>query len=44
LRHAADGTREADVLRASGDGATVADIAGRLILSEGTLRPCPSAH
>ena len=30
--------READVLRASGDGATVADIAGRLFLSEGTVR------
>jgi two-component system, NarL family, response regulator DesR len=30
--------READVLRASGDGATVADIAARLFLSEGTVR------
>ena len=30
--------READVLRASGDGATVADFAGRLFLSEGTVR------
>ena len=30
--------READVLRASGDGATVADIAGWLFLSEGTVR------
>jgi two-component system response regulator DesR len=31
-------TREADVLRAATDGATVADIAGRLFLSEGTVR------
>jgi two-component system, NarL family, response regulator DesR len=31
-------TREADVLRAASDGATVADIAGRLFLSEGTVR------
>jgi two-component system, NarL family, response regulator DesR len=31
-------TREADVLRAAADGATVADIAGRLFLSEGTVR------
>ena len=30
--------READVLRASRDGATVADISGRLFLSEGTVR------
>ncbi len=30
--------READVLRAASDGATVADIAGRLFLSEGTVR------
>jgi two-component system, NarL family, response regulator DesR len=30
--------READVLRASRDGATVADIAGRLFLTEGTVR------
>ncbi len=30
--------READVLRAAADGATVADIAGRLHLSEGTVR------
>jgi two-component system response regulator DesR len=30
--------READVLRAAADGATVADIAGRLNLSEGTVR------
>jgi two-component system, NarL family, response regulator DesR len=30
--------READVLRAATDGATVADIAGRLFLSEGTVR------
>jgi two-component system response regulator DesR len=30
--------READVLRAGADGATVADIAGRLFLSEGTVR------
>ncbi|MCZ2837049.1 response regulator transcription factor [Modestobacter sp. VKM Ac-2985] len=30
--------READVLRAAADGATVADIAGRLYLSEGTVR------
>nr|WP_241037597.1 response regulator transcription factor [Blastococcus litoris] len=30
--------READVLRAAVDGATVADIAGRLFLSEGTVR------
>jgi two-component system response regulator DesR len=30
--------READVLRAAADGATVADIAGRLFLSEGTVR------
>ncbi|WNV77010.1 response regulator [Geodermatophilus sp. DSM 44513] len=31
-------TREADVLRAAADGATVADIARRLFLSEGTVR------
>jgi two-component system, NarL family, response regulator DesR len=31
-------TREADVLRAAAGGATVADIAGRLFLSEGTVR------
>ena len=31
-------TREADVLRGGADGATVADIAGRLFLSEGTVR------
>ena len=31
-------TREADVLRASADGATVAGIAARLFLSEGTVR------
>jgi two-component system response regulator DesR len=30
--------REAEVLRAGADGATVADIAGRLFLSEGTVR------
>ncbi len=30
--------READVLRAAAGGATVADIAGRLFLSEGTVR------
>jgi two-component system, NarL family, response regulator DesR len=30
--------READVLRAAAGGATVADIAGRLYLSEGTVR------
>jgi two-component system response regulator DesR len=30
--------RETDVLRAGADGATVADIAGRLFLSEGTVR------
>ena len=30
--------READVLRAGRDGATVADIASRLVLSEGTVR------
>jgi two-component system, NarL family, response regulator DesR len=30
--------READVLRASADGATVAEIAARLFLSEGTVR------
>ncbi|SDG48738.1 response regulator transcription factor [Klenkia brasiliensis] len=30
--------READVLRAAADGATVADISGRLFLSEGTVR------
>ncbi len=30
--------RERDVLVASRDGATVADIAGRLFLSEGTVR------
>jgi len=30
--------RESDVLRAAADGATVADIAGRLFLSEGTVR------
>ena len=30
--------READVLRAAADGATVADIAGSLFLSEGTVR------
>jgi two-component system response regulator DesR len=30
--------READVLRAAADGATAADIAGRLFLSEGTVR------
>ena len=30
--------READVLRASRDGATVTDIAGRLFLTEGTVR------
>jgi two-component system response regulator DesR len=30
--------READVLRAAADGATVADIARRLFLSEGTVR------
>ncbi|MCZ2819697.1 response regulator transcription factor [Modestobacter sp. VKM Ac-2977] len=30
--------READVLRAAADGATVADMAGRLYLSEGTVR------
>jgi two-component system response regulator DesR len=30
--------READVLRAAADGATVADIAGRLFLSDGTVR------
>ncbi|WP_369137335.1 response regulator [Modestobacter versicolor] len=30
--------READVLRAAADGATVADIAGRMFLSEGTVR------
>jgi two-component system response regulator DesR len=30
--------READVLRAAADGATVSDIAGRLFLSEGTVR------
>jgi two-component system response regulator DesR len=30
--------READVLRAAADGATVAGIAGRLFLSEGTVR------
>jgi two-component system response regulator DesR len=30
--------REVDVLRAGADGATVADIAGRLFLSEGTVR------
>jgi two-component system response regulator DesR len=30
--------READVLRAAADGATVADIAARLFLSEGTVR------
>ena len=30
--------READVLRAASDGATVADIAARLFLSEGTVR------
>jgi two-component system, NarL family, response regulator DesR len=30
--------READVLRAAVDGSTVADIAGRLFLSEGTVR------
>jgi two-component system, NarL family, response regulator DesR len=31
-------TREADVLRASADGSTVAGIAARLFLSEGTVR------
>ncbi|MGR6963038.1 response regulator [Geodermatophilus sp. URMC 61] len=31
-------TREADVLREAADGATVADIARRLFLSEGTVR------
>jgi two-component system sensor histidine kinase DesK len=31
-------SREADVLRAAADGATVAGIAGRLFLSEGTVR------
>ena len=35
--------READVLRAGADGATVADIAGRLFLSEGTVRNYLSA-
>lgn len=35
--------READVLRAAADGATVADIAGRLFLSEGTVRNYLSA-
>jgi Response regulator containing a CheY-like receiver domain and an HTH DNA-binding domain len=30
--------RERDVLRAAADGATVADVAGRLFLSEGTVR------
>jgi two-component system response regulator DesR len=30
--------REGDVLRAAADGATVSDIAGRLFLSEGTVR------
>lgn len=30
--------RERDVLRAAADGATIADIAGRLFLSEGTVR------
>ena len=30
--------RESDVLRGAADGATVADIAGRLFLSEGTVR------
>jgi two-component system, NarL family, response regulator DesR len=30
--------READVLRASRDGSSVADVAGRLYLSEGTVR------
>ena len=30
--------RESDVLRAAADGATAADIAGRLFLSEGTVR------
>jgi two-component system response regulator DesR len=30
--------READVLRVAADGARVADIAGRLVLSEGTVR------
>jgi two-component system response regulator DesR len=35
--------READVLREAGDGATVAEIAGRLFLSEGTVRNYLSA-
>ena len=35
--------RERDVLVASRDGATVADIAGRLFLSEGTVRNYLSA-
>ncbi|WP_199783178.1 LuxR C-terminal-related transcriptional regulator, partial [Streptomyces alboniger] len=35
--------READVLKASVDGATVADIAGRLRLSESAVRNCLSA-
>jgi two-component system response regulator DesR len=30
--------RECEVLRASGDGATVAAVAARLVLSEGTVR------
>lgn len=30
--------RERDVLRAAADGATIADVAGRLFLSEGTVR------
>lgn len=35
--------READVLRAAADGATVADFSGRLFLSEGTVRNCLSS-
>jgi two-component system response regulator DesR len=35
--------READVLRAAADGATVADIAGRLFLSDRTVRNYPSS-
>jgi len=35
--------RERDVLAAAGDGATIADIAGRLHLSEGTVRNYLSA-
>jgi two-component system, NarL family, response regulator DesR len=36
--HPADGVGERDVLRAAADGATVADVAHRLHLSEGTVR------